>query len=142
PAADIDKLWFYPGDVGSLGPDRVLCIHGRADEVINRGGVKLAPNALDEALRSRPGVRDAAVCAAAGPGAGELWIAIVADAGFSMSALRQFVAKTEQFRLGSRSGSELIFLVKDIPRTEMGKIKRRELRERLGALRDRYRLAE
>ncbi len=30
--------WFYPGDIGSLTTDGVLCLAGRSSDVINRGG--------------------------------------------------------------------------------------------------------
>ena len=47
--------WFYPGDLGHLTADGQLCISGRADDVINRGGHKLSAVDIEEALRSCPG---------------------------------------------------------------------------------------
>src|SRR5262249_6955827 len=135
------KRWFYPGDIGSVKADRILCIQGRADEVINRGGVKILPAVLEDVLRTQPGVKDAGICAAPGTQAQELWIAVVADKNFSMPSVRQFLSTTPEFRIGSRSGTETIFVVTDIPRTELGKVKRHELRDRLVALRDRHRVA-
>jgi acyl-coenzyme A synthetase/AMP-(fatty) acid ligase len=33
--------WFYPGDIGSLTAEGVLCVTGRSSDVINRGGHKV-----------------------------------------------------------------------------------------------------
>ena len=33
-------IWFYPGDLGSLTPDGVLCVMGRNGDVVNRGGTR------------------------------------------------------------------------------------------------------
>ena len=44
--------WFYPGDLGWWGPAGELVIGGRLDEVINLGGEKVDPNAVDEVLCS------------------------------------------------------------------------------------------
>ena len=35
--------WFYPGDIGRLDDDGLLIVTGRADEVINAGGIKFTP---------------------------------------------------------------------------------------------------
>ena len=52
--------WFYPGDRGIPNVDGGLRITGRTNEVINIGGVKLYPDAIDDIVRQHPGVRDAA----------------------------------------------------------------------------------
>jgi acyl-CoA synthetase (AMP-forming)/AMP-acid ligase II len=52
--------WFYPGDQGWWGPAGELIIGGRLDEVINLGGAKVDPNAVDEVLCSVRGITGAA----------------------------------------------------------------------------------
>ena len=58
--------WFYPGDLGSLAPDGLLRIAGRADEVINLGGEKISPETLEEQVRLIHGVADVAAFALPG----------------------------------------------------------------------------
>lgn len=53
--------WFYPGDIGRLDPDGPLIVTGRADEVINCGGVKFTPEIVEENIRRHPKLRIAVV---------------------------------------------------------------------------------
>ena len=54
--------WFRTDDLGEIDDDGQLHITGRADDLINTGGVKVAPGPVEDALvRYLPGVRDAVV---------------------------------------------------------------------------------
>ncbi|WP_085910723.1 MULTISPECIES: AMP-binding protein [Pseudonocardia] len=52
---------FRTTDLGSIGPDGALAVLGRADDVVNTGGEKVAPAAVERALLGVPGVRAACV---------------------------------------------------------------------------------
>ena len=52
--------WFRTGDLGYLDRDGYLFIVGRIKDVINRGGQKVAPAEVEEALLSHPDVVEAA----------------------------------------------------------------------------------
>jgi len=138
---DIDDIWFYPGDRGSLNQAGVLCIAGRGGDTINRGGVKISAPAMEEILLSCEGVKDAGVCGVRNSmGIDEVWIAIVADTNFDMLLFRRKLADSDKsFRLFDNSVDE-IFSVDLIPRNELGKIKRHELRELLLNLKKQPRL--
>src|SRR5207253_368022 len=79
PTAEDDEIfkdgWFYPGDIGKLTPDGMVIITGRVNEVINRGGDKLAPEVIESTLRLMPEVTDAAVFAV--PNTDQIWAAVV-----------------------------------------------------------------
>ena len=47
--------------LASIDADQFITLHGRADGAINRGGFKILPETVREALLSHPAVRDAAV---------------------------------------------------------------------------------
>ena len=51
--------WFRTGDLGYLDRDGYLFIVGRIKDVINRGGQKVAPGEVEEALLSHPDVIEA-----------------------------------------------------------------------------------
>ncbi|AEF37839.1 long-chain fatty-acid CoA ligase [Mycolicibacter sinensis] len=53
--------WVTTSDLAHLDADGYLYIDGRADDVIVRGGFKVAPDAVVRALRAHPAVLDAAV---------------------------------------------------------------------------------
>lgn len=52
--------WFHTGDAGRLTDGR-LEILGRTDDLINTGGVKVAPALVEQVLAAQPGVRAACV---------------------------------------------------------------------------------
>jgi acyl-CoA synthetase (AMP-forming)/AMP-acid ligase II len=53
--------WVTTSDLAHIDHDGFLYIDGRADDVILRGGFKIAPETVAKALRSHPAVDDAAV---------------------------------------------------------------------------------
>ncbi len=64
--------WFCTDDLGELDELGLLHIRGRADDLINTGGLKVAPGAVEDAMtRYVPGVRDAVVVGTAHPAWGQ-----------------------------------------------------------------------
>jgi acyl-coenzyme A synthetase/AMP-(fatty) acid ligase len=132
PSDEGQSRWFYPGDLGLVTADGVLCIKGRSDDVINRGGVKVAAARVEERLLACPGVKDAGVCGAEGLSEmTQLWIAIVPDRDFKPAEFRQFVQSDEALHESLGTDIDQVFIVEEIPRGELGKIKRADLRNKL-----------
>ena len=52
--------WFKSGDIGSIDEDGFLTLHGRNNDLINRGGEKISPVEVDDALMRHPAVAEAA----------------------------------------------------------------------------------
>jgi acyl-coenzyme A synthetase/AMP-(fatty) acid ligase len=133
--ADARARWFYPGDIGSVTAEGILCIKGRLDDVVNRGGVKVSAVAVEERLLACPGVKDAAVCGAAGLSEiTQLWVAVVPEANFNLTELRHFIETDAALDRFIGTDIDQIFVVETIPRGELGKIKRQELKEMLLAM--------
>ena len=55
------RRWSVPGDFGTVEADGSLKLLGRGSQVINTGGEKVFPEEVEEAIKTFPGVRDAAV---------------------------------------------------------------------------------
>ncbi|HEX3783354.1 MAG TPA: o-succinylbenzoate--CoA ligase [Pseudonocardiaceae bacterium] len=53
--------WFRTGDSGRLSTDGKLEVLGRTDDLINTGGVKVAPALVERALSGQDGVREVCV---------------------------------------------------------------------------------
>jgi len=125
PTAEDAKIfkdgYFYPGDLGRLLADGVLVITGRTDEVINRAGDKAAPELIEEVIRKLPQIVDAAVFAV--PGTTQIWAVVcsgeVQDRAV-LDACREKLAGMAPDRL---------FKVDRIPRNDMGKIIRDEMKK-------------
>jgi len=115
--------WFYPGDVGILSPDGGLSIVGRTSELLNIGGAKIAPDAIDEALAGCPGVMDLAAFAAVANGSEHLFVAVAATQAFRDEDLR------ERFRRAFPTYPlPAIVRMDGIPRNAMGKAMRARMR--------------
>ncbi|MFM8322076.1 MAG: non-ribosomal peptide synthetase [Chloroflexota bacterium] len=122
--------WFRTGDEGYFDPDGYLYITGRLKEMINRGGEKVTPREVDEALMDHPAVTQAVTFAVKHPTLGEdVAAAVVLRPGAQAGEreLRQFVLT----RLtAQKAPSQVIFLDK-IPKGASGKLQRIGLGERL-----------
>jgi acyl-coenzyme A synthetase/AMP-(fatty) acid ligase len=125
--------WFYPGDLGRMTENGVLCIAGRGGDVLNRGGVKLSITDLEEFLLSCPGVIDAGVCTLMGaPGFEEVWVGVVLEPSADMAAFRHTIESNMKFG----GNIDRLFVVETIPRGTLGKIQREELKTMLQAIGD------
>ncbi len=60
-AARFAGAWFLTGDLGAMGADGSITYHGRADDLMNAGGVRVAPQEVEAALAGFPGVDALAV---------------------------------------------------------------------------------
>jgi 2,3-dihydroxybenzoate-AMP ligase len=126
-----DSKWYYPGDIGRLTENGVLCIAGRREDVLNRGGVKLATTDIEQYLLSAPGVRDAGACSVMGEmGFAEIWVGVVLEDGADMGDFRQHIESDLKF-----SGNiDKMFVVEEIPRGDLGKLQREQLQAMLKSI--------
>ena len=69
--------WFYPGDIGTIDAEGRLVFHGRTDDVINYGGVKIMPSETEAVIAEHPDVADAAVVGVPHAMAGAVPVALV-----------------------------------------------------------------
>ncbi|NDD40987.1 MAG: AMP-dependent synthetase, partial [Verrucomicrobia bacterium] len=107
-------------------------ITGRLKEIINRGGEKISPREVDEALLEQPGVAQAAAFALRHATLGEdLAAAVVArpEASLDEFELREALARRfPRFKVPSR-----IVVVHEIPKGPTGKVQRLSLGIQLAA---------
>jgi acyl-coenzyme A synthetase/AMP-(fatty) acid ligase len=123
--ADFRDGWFYPGDRGRIAPDGLLVLAGRANEVINSGGVKLAPEVIEDVLLAHKSIAGAAAFGAAGAGGIEdINVAVVLRAPVAEAAIVEWCRQ-------HRIEVARVFIVPEIPRTDMGKIRRGDLKAQL-----------
>lgn len=126
--AAFQEGWFRTGDLGCFDADGYLFIRGRVKELINRGGQKVSPRELEEALLAHPGVRQAVAFPMSHRSLGEaVAAAIVPSPGTVLSepALRQFLAE----RVAPYKVPLRILCVGEIPKNAAGKIQRSALAE-------------
>ncbi len=124
--------WFRTGDEGYLDGDGYLLITGRLKEIINRGGEKVAPREVDEALLDHPAVAQAVTFAVPHTTLGEDVAAAVVlhqDASVSEQELRS----TAFDRLADFKVPSQIVIVDEIPKGPTGKLQRIGLYDKLAS---------
>ncbi len=116
--------WFRTGDHGRIDREGFLYLSGRLTDVINRGGIKIAPSEVEAALARHPQVIEAAAFAISHATLGqELAAAVVLRDRVSESDLRRFLRTgLAAFKIPAR-----IIEVAQLPRGSAGKIARSEL---------------
>jgi amino acid adenylation domain-containing protein len=124
--------WFRTGDLGYLGADGYLFIVGRIKDVINRGGQKISPLEVEEALLSHPDVLEAGAFGIPHQKLGETVAAAIvlrSQSGVTAHQLRQFARQ----RLAAYKVPSLIRMVQALPKGASGKLKRSALAELVSA---------
>jgi len=120
--------WFYPGDLGRVGPDRSLIVTGRKSLVMNLGGVKLSPEVAESIIQKMEAVEDVGVLAIKdSDGLDVACAAVVKKKSVDLEEINDHLFKEKC----SAPISKLKF-VSAVPRTANGKIDRMGLRELVG----------
>ena len=127
------EAWFLTGDEGLFDAQGRLTLTGRLKEMINRGGEKVIPRRVDEALLHHPAVEQALAFALPHPSLGEdLAAAVVLRAG--AGADEQELRGHAFALLAPHEVPSRIVLLPDLPRGATGKLQRIGLAEKLGSL--------
>jgi acyl-coenzyme A synthetase/AMP-(fatty) acid ligase len=118
--------WLRTGDLARIDEDGFVWIDGRVSSMINRGGLKVFPDEVEEHLREYPGVRDAAVAGVADERLGEVpWAFLVTEAGteIEIDTLRDWCRE----RMAPYKVPAGVSFLEELPRNEIGKLLRQDL---------------
>jgi acyl-CoA synthetase (AMP-forming)/AMP-acid ligase II len=132
--------WFAPdgkrfirtGDIGRFDADGFLTLFDRKKDMIISGGFNIYPSDLEAELRKHPAVAEAAVVGVPSQQWGETPVAfVVRRAGETTPAatLREWL----NTRVGRTQRLADLVCVDELPRSAIGKVLKRELRDRYGA---------
>ena len=126
--------WFATDDVGHRGGDGRWHVDGRVDDLINTGGLKVAPRLVEEALVSGvPGVAEAVVVGAPDPEWGEVVAAaLVLDDGTAAPSVGDLRAALRG-ALPDHALPRLVVVLPALPLRGPGKPDRNAIRSRLAA---------
>jgi O-succinylbenzoic acid--CoA ligase len=115
--------WFRTRDAGQLADGR-LTVTGRLDDVLISGGVNVAPQAVEAALREHPDVADAVVFGRPDDEGGTRGVAAVVPAPRTSPALPELRAWVAE-RLGGPAAPRELHLIDTVPTLHTGKPDRR-----------------
>ena len=123
-AESFSNGWFRTGDQGTLDHEGYLTLVGRIKELINRGGEKISPREIDEALLRHPSVAEA--CCFAIPdrvyGEGVAAAVVLKEVATEKDLIAHCRASLSDFKCPTT-----IYIMDSIPRTATGKIQRRNV---------------
>ena len=124
--------WLRTGDIVTVSPDGYITVIDRIKELIITGGFNVSPSEVEEVLMSHPDVAGAAVVGVRrSSGTEDVSAAVVAREGASVDTeqLRDF-ART---RLTAYKVPKSIVVLDELPRSLVGKVERRKVRDMLVA---------
>lgn len=132
PAADGDDAgqWFRTGDIVRIDADGFVSIVDRIKELIIIGGFNVAPSEVEDALRAHPDVAEVAVVGLPSAHSGEDVVAAVVLAPgkeLDEKAIRDYARTC----LAAYKVPRRIVAVEELPKSLIGKVLRREVRDRL-----------
>ena len=121
-----DDGWLRTGDLARIDEDGFVWIDGRVSAMVNRGGLKVFPDEVEELLREHPLVADAAIAGVPDDRLGEVpWAFVVVDPGAEIdpAALRDWC----RTRMAAYKVPAGVTVLRELPRNEIGKLLRQDL---------------
>jgi long-chain acyl-CoA synthetase len=122
--------WLRTGDIVVMAEDGFVTIVDRIKELIITGGFNVYPSEVEDALRQVTGVADAAVVGMPTPDGGEEVVAAVtAEPGATLDT--DAVRDASRAHLAAYKVPRRVVVVPELPRSIIGKVLRRQVREDL-----------
>jgi len=128
-AATIKDGWLHTGDGGVIDERGYLFLKDRLRDVIISGGFNVYPGDVEGALVRHPAIYECVVFGAEDDHWGERVEAAV-QLREGMSASPEDIIAHAKAELGSVKAPKAIHIVDDLPRSAVGKVQRREVKEK------------
>ncbi|SDL79916.1 long-chain-fatty-acid--CoA ligase [Tessaracoccus oleiagri] len=123
--------WLRTGDVVVQDEDGFTTIVDRLKELIITGGFNVSPSEVERVLRAHDAIADAAVVGRRNAGGGEDVVAVITlEEGATAPTLDEVRAFCKQ-TLASYKVPRALHVVDDLPRSMLGKVLRRQVREKV-----------
>jgi acyl-CoA synthetase (AMP-forming)/AMP-acid ligase II len=120
------NLFYRHGDIGRIDEDGFLTLMDRAKDMIISGGFNIYPSDLEAVLLQDAGVVEAAVIGAPSEDWGETPVGFVV---LRDGATSQDVLAKANTKVGKTQRINRLIVVEELPRSPIGKVLKRELRD-------------
>ncbi len=124
--------WLHTGDLGRVDADGYLYITGRIKDLIIKGGENISPREIEEAIYQHPAVAEAAVIGIPDVTFGEQVCAVVVLRPGHTATEIEIQSHVARFVNKFKVPSSVVFR-SELPKSPVGKILKRELRQELAA---------
>ena len=122
--------WLPTRDMGWIDADGYIFLAGRKDDMIIRGGENIAPAEVEAVIYSHPGIDEAAVIGVPDVEWGQRVAAVIVPRPGVTVTAEEIIDFCRQ-RLASFKKPEVIRFVEVLPKNQMGKILKKDLRAQL-----------
>lgn len=119
--------WLKTGDVGYMDAEGKITITDRKKDLIIVNGLNVYPNEIENVIASMPGVLECGVTGVKHPKVGEIVKAVIVKKDPALT--REDVVKYCRARMTGYKCPRTVVFVKAMPKTPVGKILRRELKD-------------
>lgn len=123
----VPDVWVTSGDLGRSAADGSVYLYGRIKDIINVGGVKVSPVAVEDAFQSHPGIGGIAAFAIPDRLLGEV-VGVAVVPNVQLGALT--AGEVLSFAKGRLGGSEMprsVLIMEEFPLNSAGKIDKHAL---------------
>jgi long-chain acyl-CoA synthetase len=120
--------WLYTGDIARMDEDGYFYIMDRKKDMVISGGHNVYPREIEEVLYSHPKIKEACVIGLPHPSRGEQIKVFVVPAGNGSVAAEELIEYCRT-RLADDKLPTLFEFRKDLPKSDVGKILKKVLRE-------------
>lgn len=128
-AGVLEDGWLRTGDLARLDEQGYIFIVDRKKDMILVSGFNVYPNEIEEVLVHHPGISEVAVVGRPDTGSGEAVVAcvVLSDRGLTSDSIRQYAKK----ELVAYKVPKTVLIMDELPKSNVGKVLRRLLREQL-----------
>ncbi len=120
--------WLHTGDIGVMDEEGYFSIVDRAKDMIIAGGYKIFPREVEEVLHTHPKVAEAVLVGVPDAYRGETAKAFIVLKPGQQATAEEIIAFSKE-RLASYKVPKLVEFRSELPKTMIGKVLRRALRE-------------
>jgi long-chain acyl-CoA synthetase len=125
-----NKIWFRSGDLGSMDKDGYFYIYDRKKDLIKYKGLRVHSREVEDAIKNHLKIKEVGVIGIPDKMVGQYikaFVVLEVDARGKLS--EEDVIKYCQDKLAHYKIPKIIEFVGELPKTDVGKVSRRELRE-------------
>lgn len=126
------KRFIRTGDIGRYDEDGFLILSDRKKDMVISGGFNIYPSDLEAELNQHPAVRESAVVGVPSRQWGETPVAYVVLRPQSQTSADTLLSWVNA-RVGKTQRLADLILIESLPRSEIGKVLKRQLREQYSA---------
>ena len=123
--------WYYTGDLGTFDEEGYFWYVSRTDDLIKSRGYLISPKEVEETCMEHPGVLEAGVIGIPDPGMGQrVKACIVLKPGRAPGlSIAEEIREMLSNRIAPYKIPKVLEFFNELPKTQTGKIKRKELRQ-------------